>query len=86
MDLPHYAGFIAEDRLERSDAFCEANATLDLDLELGGQLPELELKVGIKNLFNSYQNDFDRGIDRDAGYIYGPRQPRTIAASLKVVY
>lgn len=86
MDVPHLAGYIAEDRLERSDAFWEANASFDLDLGLGGQLPELEIKVGIKNIFNGYQSDFDQGIDRDAGYIYGPRQPRTITASMKVAY
>lgn len=86
MDIPHFAGFISEDRLHRSDAFWEANATLDLDLEIGDTLPELEIKIGIKNIFNSYQSDFDQGVDRDAGYIYGPRQPRAITASMKLAY
>ena len=27
-----------------------------------------------------------KGVDRDAGYVYGPRQPRTVTASLKVAY
>ncbi len=39
--------------------------------------------IAVKNIFNSYQNDFDRGIDRDPAYIYGPAYPRTIYAGLK---
>ncbi len=38
----------------------------------------LELFTGVHNLLNSYQNDFDIGPERDAGYIYGPMRPRTI--------
>ncbi|MCK9205235.1 MAG: TonB-dependent receptor [Bacteroidales bacterium] len=38
----------------------------------------LQLIGGMKNILNSYQNDFDQGIDRDPGYIYGPMFPRTI--------
>ena len=31
-----------------------------------------------KNIFNAYQKDFDRGADRDSGYIYGPSLPRRL--------
>ena len=44
----------------------------------------LKISGGIKNIFNSYQKDFDRGADRDSGYIYGPGQPRTVFISLKI--
>lgn len=37
----------------------------------------LDLSAGISNIFNSYQNDFDKGVDRDSGYIYGPSLPRS---------
>lgn len=37
----------------------------------------LDLSAGVSNIFNSYQNDFDKGIDRDSGYIYGPSLPRS---------
>lgn len=43
----------------------------------------LQIFTGIKNIFNSYQDDFDQGIDRDPGYVYGPLQPRTIYFGLK---
>ncbi|NJK82813.1 MAG: hypothetical protein HC912_02380 [Saprospiraceae bacterium] len=38
---------------------------------------------GIQNLLNSYQDDFDVGATRDAGYIYGPNRPRTAFLGLK---
>ncbi len=44
----------------------------------------LEFSAGVKNIFNSYQNDFDYGIGRDAGYVYGPRMPRVIFAGIKM--
>ena len=41
------------------------------------------LSVGVKNLFNAYQGDFDTGATRDSDYIYGPNAPRTIFIGLK---
>ncbi len=40
--------------------------------------------IGITNIFNAYQKDFDCGADRDSGYIYGPSQPRSLTASLRI--
>lgn len=44
----------------------------------------LQLNAGIHNIFNSYQNDFDKGYLRDSGYIYGPTMPRSIFAGVKL--
>ena len=38
----------------------------------------LDVSAGVSNIFNSYQNDFDRGPLRDSGYMYGPMLPRCI--------
>jgi len=38
----------------------------------------MQLSSGVKNLFNSYQSDFDTGDYRDPGYMYGLGAPRTI--------
>ncbi len=40
--------------------------------------------VGVQNLTNSFQRDFDVGPDRDPAYVYGPTRPRTIYTGLKV--
>jgi len=37
----------------------------------------------MKNIFNSYQSDFDSGINRDPSYIYGPVSPRTIYLGIR---
>ncbi|MEM7106703.1 MAG: TonB-dependent receptor [Bacteroidota bacterium] len=44
----------------------------------------LELSGGVKNVFNSYQDDFDSGAGRDSDYIYGPAAPRSMFVSLKI--
>ena len=46
--------------------------------------PGLQLFAGVYNIFNMYQQDFDRGPDRDAGYIYGPMRPRAFFAGITV--
>ncbi len=43
----------------------------------------LEPFVGARNILDSRQRDFDRGAARDAGYIYGPAQPRTLFAGVR---
>jgi outer membrane receptor for ferrienterochelin and colicins len=44
----------------------------------------IQIYAGVKNILNSYQDDFDRGIDRDPGYVYGPMLPRTIYVGLRI--
>lgn len=46
----------------------------------------LQLNAGIQNIFNAYQKDFDKGKDRDSGYIYGPSLPRSFFAGLKLSF
>lgn len=36
----------------------------------------LEASAGVRNVFDSFQHDIDRGESKDAGYIYGPAMPR----------
>jgi outer membrane receptor for ferrienterochelin and colicins len=82
MKVPHYAGYIPEDRLEQSATFYDwgANVAYRVDIE---EATYVQPFVGMRNLLDSYQDDLDRGPSRDAGYIYGPRMPRTVYAGLK---
>lgn len=68
--------------LKNTPTFFENNLKLAYTFRLKGYY-NLELFAGVQNIFNSYQNDFDSGADRDAGYIYGPLRPRTIFMGLK---
>lgn len=68
--------------LRESNTFFDLGIKVRYNIKLNGAT--LQLFAGAKNIFNSYQNDFDSGIDRDPGYIYGPINPRTIYFGLKV--
>ncbi len=62
--------------------FFDANIKLSYDFHLS-QLVTLELNAGVQNIFNAYQKDFDTGIDRDSGYMYGPSLPRCVFFGVK---
>ena len=81
MVAPHYAGFIDEDRLERTPSFLELDLNLSRDFELAGRT--LTVTAGAKNLTDEYQADLDQGPDRDSAYVYGPRLPRTYQVGLR---
>ncbi|MDD4198956.1 MAG: TonB-dependent receptor, partial [Paludibacter sp.] len=81
MLAPHFAGYIATDRLETTPQFMDVNLKTTYDFKLNGI--NLQLSGGVKNIFNSYQKDLDIGPLRDAGYVYGPSIPRTVFVSLK---
>ncbi|MBU0472682.1 MAG: TonB-dependent receptor [Bacteroidetes bacterium] len=68
--------------LRESDSFIDMGLKLKYKFKLNGA--SSQLFVGIKNIFNSYQSDFDKGIDRDPAYIYGPILPRQIYFGIKI--
>ena len=82
MKVPHYAGYIDEDRLEESPWFFVVDTSVAYKVEIDDHY-YFKPFVSLNNIFNSYQSDFDRGPDRDAGYIYGPRFGRTFYAGIK---
>lgn len=46
----------------------------------------LQLNAGVQNIFNAFQKDFDKGKDRDSGYMYGPSLPRSFFAGIKLSF
>lgn len=46
---------------------------------------KIQVNAGILNIFNAYQTDFDKGANRDSGYVYGPSTPRSLFAGIKVL-
>ena len=81
MLVPHFAGYIAQDEEVLTPVFCELGIRLAYDFHLYKHYC-LQLSGGVKNLLDHYQRDLDKGPDRDAGYIYGPSQPRTYFVGL----
>ena len=74
---------LAENCLETTKGLVDIGLNTSYQINVSNFFP-LEVSCGVKNLFNQYQNDFDKGAKRDADYIYGPALPRTVFVGLKV--
>ena len=83
MLVQHFAGYIAEDVEVTTPNFFDMGIKIAYDYKLSNN-NVIQFNGGVKNIFNSYQDDFDQGADRDAGYIYGPALPRTFFLGLKL--
>ena len=85
MYVEHNAGYIAENRTERTDPFMDMGLKTSYDFKFYKNV-NVQLNLGVQNIFNAYQKDFDFGADRDSGYIYGPGSPRSFFAGVKISY
>lgn len=89
MDLIHFGvekdanGVATGDQLVKSGEFMDLGINFAYHFDLGGDV-KLEFDLGVKNIFNSFQDDFDKGAFRDASWIYGPLNPRTIYFGIKL--
>ena len=83
MYVPHMAGYIVKDVLEKTKQFFDVNIKLNYDFSISSNYI-LQVNCGVQNIFQSYQKDFDQGELRDAGYIYGPGLPRSWFAGIKL--
>lgn len=86
MDLVHFAGAPEQltDEYLSSPSFMELSFKTAYNFNLKELDTNFELYGGVKNVFNSYQEDFDTGKNRDSNYIYGPGAPRTIFVGVKL--
>ena len=76
MKVPHFAGAPNQlvDEIVTTNSFSELS--LKFNYNIPTDLVSLDLYIGIKNIFNQYQSDFDIGKNRDSNYVYGPAKPR----------
>jgi len=84
MLVQHFAGYIQKDEQVNTPSFFDLSLKISYDFKLKGSA-KLQLNGGIQNIFNSYQNDFDKGVFRDSKYIYGPALPRSLTFGLKIM-
>ena len=85
MLVEHHAGMIAQNVTVSTPDFWDMGFKAAYDFKLYSSF-SLQINAGAQNIFNSFQNDFDSGADRDSGYIYGPTLPRTFFLGVKLVY
>lgn len=83
MIVPRIIGSDGFVDLVDSDPFIDVNlkATYHFDLVEG---LEVEISSGFRNIFNSYQSEFDQGPERDSTFIFGPAAPRSIFFGVKI--
>jgi len=74
------SGFL---ELLNSDPFLDVNLKATYGFEIRNDF-QIEVSGGVKNVFNSFQQEFDSGPTRDSDFIYGPAAPRSIFLSIKV--
>jgi outer membrane receptor for ferrienterochelin and colicins len=74
-----------QDQLVQTPSFIDVSLKISYKFSVSAKALKLEVFGGIKNMFNSYQSDFDSGKNRDSNYIYGPSLPRAIYVGLKLI-
>ena len=83
MLVQHFAGYVPEDEEVTTPTFFEWDIKLCYDIPLYKHYT-LEINAGVKNILDQFQSDLDKGMDRDAGFIYGPATPRTFFAGINL--
>lgn len=85
MLVQHFAGYIPEDEEVTTPTFFEWDFKLCYDIPIYKHYT-LEINAGVKNILDHFQRDLDQGMDRDAGFVYGPAAPRTffVGINLKI--
>lgn len=87
MLLSHFAGVGTGQNV---DEYFTTPTFTDLSLRVGHTFNLTKIKSGIevftgmKNIFNSYEKNFDLGKNRDSNFIYGPNLPRTVFIGLRL--
>ncbi len=89
MYVPHFPGgerpdgsVLEKEELVYTGSFFDINSKISYTMPLSCGT-KMQLYAGAQNILNSYQDDFDLGINRDAGYIYGPGKPFTVVFGVK---
>ncbi|TXD49668.1 TonB-dependent receptor [Polaribacter sp. IC073] len=87
MDIIHFAGDNTGQTVDEYDVtpnFTELSLRGSYTIEMEKLKTGFELFGGVKNVTDSYQNDFDTGKNRDSNYVYGPAAPRTYFVGVKI--
>jgi outer membrane receptor for ferrienterochelin and colicins len=89
MKIPHFGlpgdpGTPESDLLFQSPSSWDIGSKFSYRIEIPRIDSSVDLFLGISNLLDDYQNDFDKGKNRDSNYVYGPAKPRTLFFGLRI--
>lgn len=83
-----YEGSQRDTKVYQTKAFFDMGIKLAHHFRLVGSV-DTEVSVAVKNVFNAYQNDFDKAefnagvYERTSTWVYGPGDPRTLLVGVK---
>ncbi len=69
-------------QLNDVQSFFDLNLKLETHIDYSDEFM-FTFTGGVKNIFNSFQDDFDTGATRDSDYVYGPGLPRSFFIGIK---
>ena len=86
MDLVHFGGSVNNpiDKYVSSNNFHQFDININYVQNLEKIGVKLNYLIGIKNITNSFQSDFDILKNRDSNYVYGPSTPRMLIFGLSL--
>ena len=83
MIVPRITGADGFITLVDSDAFFDVNLKGSYLFDISDNF-NLELSAGLRNMFDSYQDEFDQGPERDSDFIFGPAAPRSVFFAIRI--
>jgi outer membrane receptor for ferrienterochelin and colicins len=83
MIVPRVVGSDGRLDLIDSGAFFDVNLKASYFFKVSGDF-NIELSAGVRNVLNSFQDEFDSGPERDSDFIFGPAAPRSVFLSVKI--
>ena len=84
MNIPRVSSDSArtnDNSMERSPWFFNVDIGISKKFEMSDS--DLTVSVGVKNVFDEFQDDLETGVLRDSDYVYGPAFTRTFYAGLR---
>jgi len=69
---------------EKISPFTLLDLSIGKHFTIGGS--EAELRLGVRNVTDDRQKDYESGAERDSTYVYGPRQPRSYFSSISMAF
>ncbi|MBD0405404.1 TonB-dependent receptor [Flammeovirga sp. EKP202] len=89
MYVPYLPGGFINGELTENEELIESEQFVDMGIKLAYTTKltkdtNIQIGAGVKNIFNQMQSNFVSGIDKDAGFVYGPYTPRTFYIDVRI--
>lgn len=87
MLVPHFGGApeLDHDEIVHTNSFWDIGLRAEHAIHIHKFEQTIRIGLGIQNILDSYQSDFDTTKYRDSNFVYGPPKPRTVFLDLKWV-